>query len=253
MAKGLQVAHEKGIYHLDLKPANLLFKQTDTGLMVKIIDFGLARVATSLRQEAMSRRTTAGMTQFGQAIMGTLLYAPPEQMGEECYGKPGAKSDFYAFGATLYRLMTNESPRTLNPRRLSDAPPELFDLLCHCKEENPRLRPEKAAEVVKRLETILTLAMTIVVSPTGNCQTISAAIKKAKAGDQSDSFQIIDKEEIKCKPSLFNITNNEEIYDGEKRIFQEVISVEQPSEMISVVTHDESIIVSFLEWLTNPY
>ncbi|MCK5524967.1 MAG: right-handed parallel beta-helix repeat-containing protein [Thiomargarita sp.] len=115
--------------------------------------------------------------------MGTLLYAPPEQMGEERYGKPGAKSDFYAFGATLYRLMTNESPRTLNPRRLSDAPPELFDLLCHCKEENPRLRPEKAAEVVKRLETILTLAMTIVVSPTGNCQTISAAIKKAKTGD----------------------------------------------------------------------
>ncbi|MDM8562101.1 right-handed parallel beta-helix repeat-containing protein, partial [Candidatus Marithioploca araucensis] len=183
IAKGLEVAHEKGIYHLDLKPANLLFKQTATGLMVKIIDFGLARVATSLRQEAMSRRTTAGMTQFGQAIMGTLLYAPPEQMGEERYGKPGAKSDFYAFGATLYRLMTNESPRTLNPRRLSDAPPELFDLLCHCKEENPRLRPKTAAEVVKRLETIFT-AMTIVVSPTGNCQTISAAIKKAKAGDR---------------------------------------------------------------------
>ncbi len=292
IAKGLQVAHEKEIYHLDLKPANLLFKQTATGLIVKIIDFGLARVATSLRQEAMSRRTTAGMTQFGQAIMGTLLYAPPEQMGEECYGKPGAKSDFYAFGATLYRLMTNESPRTLNPRRLSDAPPELFDLLCHCKEENPRQRPEKAAEVVKRLETILTLAMTIVVSPTGNCQTISAAIKKAKAGDQSDPFQIIDsvhpetalkipkrkrwtpkneplgvqrfsfgsvsgwtldKEEIKCKPSLFNITNNEEIYDGEKIVFQEVISVEQPSENLTVVTHDESIIVRFLEWLTNPY
>ena len=185
IAKGLQVAHEKGIYHLDLKPANLLFKQTATGLMVKIIDFGLARVATSLRQEAMSRRTTAGMTQFGQAIMGTLLYAPPEQMGEERYGKTGVKSDFYAFGATLYRLMTNESPRTLNPRRLSDAPPELFDLLCHCKEENPRQRPETAAEVVKRLETILTMTMTmtIVVSPTDNCQTISAAIKKAKAGD----------------------------------------------------------------------
>jgi parallel beta-helix repeat protein len=183
IAKGLQVAHGKGIYHLDLKPANLLFKQTDTGLMIKIIDFGLARVATSLRQEAMSRRTTAGMTQFGQTIVGTLLYAPPEQMGETHYGKPDAKSDFYAFGATLYRLMTNESPRTLNPRRLSEAPPELFDLLCHCKEENPALRPETAMEVVKRLENILT-EMTIVVSPTGDCQTISAAIKKAKDGNR---------------------------------------------------------------------
>ncbi|HID98984.1 MAG TPA: hypothetical protein EYP59_01680, partial [Thiotrichaceae bacterium] len=183
IAKGLKVAHEKGIYHLDLKPANLLFKRTATGLRVKIIDFGLARVATSLRQEAMSRRTTAGMTQFGQAIVGTILYAAPEQMGEVEYGKPGAKSDLYALGATLYRLMTNESPRTLNPRRLSDAPPALFDLLCHCKEENPAQRPDSAAEVLKRLETILT-AITIIVSPTGDCQSISAAIKKAKAGDR---------------------------------------------------------------------
>ena len=184
IAKGLQVAHEKGIYHLDLKPANLLFKQTATGLTVKIIDFGLAQVATSLRNDAMSRRSASGMTQFGQAIVGTLLYAPPEQMGEERYGKPGAKSDFYAFGATLYRLMTNESPRTLNPRRLVEAPPELFDLLCHCKEENPTLRPETASEVVKRLESMLTLATTTVVSPTGECQTISAAIEKANADDR---------------------------------------------------------------------
>lgn len=50
IAKGLQVAHDRGIFHLDLKPANLLFKRTDRGgLGVRIIDFGLARVATSLR------------------------------------------------------------------------------------------------------------------------------------------------------------------------------------------------------------
>lgn len=184
IAKGLKVAHENGIFHLDLKPANLLFKQTNTGLEVKIIDFGLARVATSLRQEAMSRRSASGMTVFGQEVMGTLLYAPPEQLGDVGYGKPNAKSDLYAFGATLYRLMTNESPRTLNPRRLSDAPPELFDLLCECKEENPALRPESAEVVVRRLEEILTRKTAIIVSPTGNCKTISAAIKKAKAGDK---------------------------------------------------------------------
>jgi hypothetical protein len=56
--------------------------------------------------------------------------------------------------------MTNESPRTLNPRRLSEAPPELFDLLCDCKEENPALRPESAAVVVRRLESILTFLQT---------------------------------------------------------------------------------------------
>jgi len=152
IAKGLQVAHNKGIYHLDLKPANLLFKQTKTGLMVKIIDFGLARVASALRAEAVSRRS---LTQFGQAIVaGTYDYAPPEQLGENKYGKPSAKSDLFAFGASLYRLMTGESPRHLNPRRLAEAPSALFELLCDCKEENPKRRPE-TAEVIARLADLL--------------------------------------------------------------------------------------------------
>jgi formylglycine-generating enzyme required for sulfatase activity/tetratricopeptide (TPR) repeat protein len=152
VAKGLQVAHEKGIFHLDLKPANLLFKQTESGLMVKIIDFGLAQVGTSLRQEAVSRGSSSGTTLFGQAIIaGTLDYAPPEQLGS---GKPNAYSDLYAFGATLYRLMTGESPRNLNPRRLADAPSALFDLLCECKEEEPARRPSIVA-VIARLSELL--------------------------------------------------------------------------------------------------
>jgi len=155
IAQGLQVAHSQSIYHLDLKPANLLFKSTPTGLMVKIIDFGLARVANSLRAEAMSRRSRSGLSQFGQAIVaGTYDYAPPEQLGETKYGKPSAKSDLYAFGATLYRLMTGESPRHLNPLQLPDAPPALFGLLCECKKDNPKQRPQ-TAEVIARLTALL--------------------------------------------------------------------------------------------------
>ncbi len=153
IAKGLQVAHQKGIYHLDLKPANVLLKQTQTALMVKIIDFGLARVATSLKQEAMSRSHTH-QTQFGQTIIGSLYYAPPEQLGHSEYGKPSAKSDLFSFGATLYRLMTGESPQNLNPRRLAEAPPALFELLCDCKEENPERRPD-IDSVIARLSGLL--------------------------------------------------------------------------------------------------
>ncbi len=153
IAKGLEVAHNEGIFHLDLKPANLLFKLTDTGLMVKIIDFGLAQVATSLGDD-VSRRTRSGLTQFGQAIVaGTYDYAPPEQLGDNKYGEPSDKSDLYAFSATLYRLMTAESPRHLNPKRLADAPAELFELLCDCKEENPKRRPS-IEEVIGRLEKL---------------------------------------------------------------------------------------------------
>ncbi|MCK5717193.1 MAG: protein kinase, partial [Thiomargarita sp.] len=150
IAKGLHKAHTQGIYHLDLKPANLLFKQTETDLKVKIIDFGLARAATSLGEEAGTHQSA--YTQFGKAIIaGTWDYAPPEQM---TIGKTSAKSDLYAFGATLYRLMTAESPRHLNPRRLKQAPPALFDLLCDCKEENPDNRPD-IASVIDQLSALL--------------------------------------------------------------------------------------------------
>ncbi|OQY54925.1 MAG: hypothetical protein DRR08_16405 [Candidatus Parabeggiatoa sp. nov. 2] len=154
IAKGLQVAHEHGIYHLDIKPANLLFKETETGLMVKIIYFGLARIATSLKQQALSRSRASSMTQMAQGIFfGTLFYAPPEQFGETQYGQPGAKSDLFSTGAALYRLMTQESPQNLNPLRLADAPAELFQLLCECKEENPAQRPE-SAQLASRLEAL---------------------------------------------------------------------------------------------------
>jgi formylglycine-generating enzyme required for sulfatase activity len=152
IAKGLQLAHEHKIYHLDLKPANLLLKRTKTGIMVKIIDFGLARVAVSLRQEALSR--SSAMTEFGQGIVGTLYYAAPEQMGETQYGKPGPKSDLYAFGATLYRLMSGEKPDNLNPHYLAEAPPGLFDLLCDCRKNDPAHRPASAQAVVNRLKKI---------------------------------------------------------------------------------------------------
>jgi len=45
IAQGLQLAHEKGIFHLDLKPANILLQEQDNKILVKIIDFGLAKVA----------------------------------------------------------------------------------------------------------------------------------------------------------------------------------------------------------------
>jgi len=151
IAKALQLAHENQIFHLDLKPANLLLKRSKTGISVKIIDFGLARVAGSLRDGV---RSATGKTQFGQTIIGTLYYAPPEQLGHLEYGEPGAKSDLYAFGGSLYRLMTGEVPQPLNPDCLRGAPPALFQLLCQCLNRVPEQRPESARQLVRKLEEI---------------------------------------------------------------------------------------------------
>ncbi len=142
IAEALQSAHEKGIYHLGLKPANILLKPTAAGIAVKVIDFGLSKAANLLQREAISRQQTQlGLSVFGQRIMGTLEYAPPEQLGYSPeYGEPDAKSDVFSFGVTLYHLLTGERPRFLVPRNLPDLR-ELQDLLFDCVDFVPEKRP----------------------------------------------------------------------------------------------------------------
>jgi len=87
MAEGLAFAHSKGVVHRDLKPANI---HVQRGGQVKIMDFGLARFATS------------DMTRAG-AILGTPNYMSPEQVRGE---KATAQSDVFSLGAVFYELLT---------------------------------------------------------------------------------------------------------------------------------------------------
>lgn len=61
IAKGLQLAHQNGIYHLDLKPANVLFQaQLNQPPNMKIIDFGLAKIAPILSNDILIQRSRSG-------------------------------------------------------------------------------------------------------------------------------------------------------------------------------------------------
>ena len=92
MLAGLQVAHDKGVTHRDIKPHNVLVSSDN---IPKVTDFGIAQVSD----------TNSGLTRTG-VVMGTLAYMAPEQ-------RSGAKnvdnrSDIYAVAATLYNMVTGE-------------------------------------------------------------------------------------------------------------------------------------------------
>lgn len=87
----LHHAHQRGVVHRDVKPANVLIRPNGR---LKLTDFGIARIADS------------DLTQTGE-VMGTLTYMSPEQLT----GAPvDARADVYACGVIFYELLTGEAP-----------------------------------------------------------------------------------------------------------------------------------------------
>lgn len=91
-------AHEKGIFHRDLKPDNVLVRQVGRSYSVKIVDFGLSRI---LKEESLGDDST------GSALSGTPLYMAPDMIAGQEFS---ALSEIYSLGTMMFEVLCGRLP-----------------------------------------------------------------------------------------------------------------------------------------------
>lgn len=110
--RALGAAHETGLIHRDVKPANILLHQPPADLAtiseeaVKVTDFGLGSVGGTTTKSIM--QSGSMLTEEGRSIAGTLAYMSPEQKEGKSFD---ARSDLYSCGIILFEMLTGERPQ----------------------------------------------------------------------------------------------------------------------------------------------
>lgn len=134
----LDEAHRQHIVHRDIKPDNIILNSTASGLRVKVLDFGIAK----LRDDTASHLTQTG------SVMGTPHYMSPEQcLGEEL----DSRADIYSVGIVLYELLCGSVPfnapnsMAVVVQHVNQPPPPLRTI-------NPSVSPQVEAVVLRALE-----------------------------------------------------------------------------------------------------
>ena len=173
---GLAAAHKLGIVHRDIKPDNLMLVREDDHLVVKILDFGIARLSET---QAFSMHTNPG------AVLGTPAYMSPEQAAGAIGEQIDARSDIYSLAMVVYEMLSgrvafaSESwPVVLHqhlyeppppPSTLSGGlvvPPQIEQVVMRALAKDRKQRPTNALEFSQELTAAYAQVNTLSASAT---------------------------------------------------------------------------------------
>jgi hypothetical protein len=164
IADALHSAHTKGVIHRDVKAANLMIM---AGGRVKVLDFGLAKIARAKDETAEGNMTHLALTEPG-AVMGTVGYMSPEQ----ATGAPtDQRTDLFSLGVVLYQAATGRMPfagstpvETIHRIRYAEPeaiarfnyaiPSELQRIIRKSLEKEPARRYQSAQELLVDLRNL---------------------------------------------------------------------------------------------------
>jgi serine/threonine protein kinase len=165
VARALAAAEACGVVHRDIKPSNIMLESDAAGtLVVKVIDYGVAKVLTPEGERA------AEQTQTG--FIGTPAFASPEQFTTDGQTRIDACSDIYSLGVTFWYLLSGRVPfvgRTLEDIRARqeepfpveqlkglDVPARILALLKSMLAPDPKHRPQSARELLSAVHRCYT-------------------------------------------------------------------------------------------------
>ncbi len=163
-ATGLAHAHKNGILHRDIKPCNIILLRADQGAVVKIVDFGIAKIFDA--PDGASQR----LTSTGEVLLSPIYMSP-----EQCIGRQiDIRSDIYSFGCLMYDVLVGIPPfagataaETVTQHITSTPPPfsvarpgcsvptSLESTVLKALQKDPNKRQQSMQELIASLQLLL--------------------------------------------------------------------------------------------------